>query len=145
MPGLPWPDRERLRKALERETRQFVETHPRSRALHERARRSLLAGVPMHWMVRWAGGFPIVVAEGEGGRLRDVDGREYIDFCLGDTGAMAGHAPPAVAGAVAARMRRGAAFMLPVEEALWVGEELRRRFGLPAWQYAVSATDANRF
>jgi len=140
-----WPDRDRLRQAFERETRRFVETHPRSRALFERARRSLLAGVPMHWMVRWPGGFPVVVSEGSGGRFRDVDGHEYVDFCLGDTGAMTGHAPPAVADAVADRMRRGATFMLPVEEALVVAEELQRRFDLPAWQYAVSATDANRF
>jgi len=123
----------------------FVETHPRSRALHERARRSLLAGVPMHWMVRWPGGFPVVVEEGSGGRFRDVDGHDYVDFCLGDTGAMTGHAPQAVADAVADRMRRGATFMLPVEEAMVVAEELQRRFGLPSWQYAVSATDANRF
>jgi glutamate-1-semialdehyde 2,1-aminomutase len=99
----------------------------------------------MHWMVRWPGGFPVVVSEGSGGRFRDVDGHEYVDFCLGDTGAMTGHAPPAVADAVADRMRRGATFMLPVEEALVVAEELQRRFDLPAWQYAVSATDANRF
>src|SRR5436190_11345965 len=140
-----WPDRDRLRKALERESGRFVETHPRSRALFERARGSLLAGVPMPWMVRWPGGFPVVVAEGSGGRFRDVDGHEYVDFCLGDTGAMTGHAPPAVADAVADRMRRGATFMLPVEEALDVAEELQRRFDLPSWQYAVSATDANRF
>ena len=140
-----WPDRDRLRQALERETARFVQTHPRARALFERARRSLLAGVPMHWMVRWPGGFPVVVEEGSGGRFRDVDGHDYVDFCLGDTGAMTGHAPPAVADAVADRMRRGATFMLPVEEAMVVAEELQRRFGLPSWQYAVSATDANRF
>lgn len=140
-----WPDRARLAAALRRETARFAETHPRSRDLHARAKRSLLAGVPMHWMVRWPGGFPIVVAEGSGGRFRDVDGHEYVDFCLGDTGAMVGHAPAAVTEAVADRLRRGATFMLPVEDALTVGEELQRRFGLPFWQYAVSATDANRF
>jgi glutamate-1-semialdehyde 2,1-aminomutase len=140
-----WPDRERLRRALARETERFVATHPRARLLFERAQRSLLAGVPMHWMVRWPGGFPIVVAEGSGPRFRDVDGHEYVDFCLGDTGAMTGHAPEAVAAAVAARMRRGVTFMLPVEDALVVAEELQRRFRLPFWQYAVSATDANRF
>ncbi|HEV8199094.1 MAG TPA: aspartate aminotransferase family protein [Candidatus Polarisedimenticolia bacterium] len=145
MSASSWPDRDRLRQALQRETARFVETHPRSRALYDRARRSLLAGVPMHWMVRWPGGFPVVVEEGSGGRFRDVDGHDYVDFCLGDTGAMTGHAPRAVADAVADRMRRGATFMLPVEEAMIVAEELQRRFGLPSWQYAVSATDANRF
>ena len=138
-------DRARLRAALAREERRFADEHPRSRALHERARRSLLNGVPMNWMVRWAGGFPIVVAEGRGPRFTDADGREYVDFCLGDSGAMTGHAPAAVVEAVAARMARGATFMLPTEDAVVVGEELRRRFGLPCWQFAVSATDANRF
>jgi glutamate-1-semialdehyde 2,1-aminomutase len=145
MPASAWPDRDRLRRSLERETARFVETHPRSRALFDRAQRSLLAGVPMHWMVRWPGGFPVVVEEGSGGRFRDVDGHDYVDFCLGDTGAMTGHASRAVADAVADRMRRGTTFMLPVEEAMVVAEDLQRRFGLPSWQYAVSATDANRF
>jgi len=145
MTGTPWPDRGRLSEALRRETERFVEAHPRSRALFERGQRSLLAGVPMNWMVRWPGGFPVVVAEGSAGRIRDVDGHEYVDFCLGDTGAMIGHAPATVTAAVAERLRRGATFMLPVEDALVVGEELQRRFGLPFWQYAVSATDANRF
>src|SRR5262245_27315251 len=145
MPQASWPDRDRLAAALRRETARFAETHPRSRALHARAKRSLLAGVPMHWMVRWPGGFPIVVAGGSGARFRDVDGHEYVDFCLGDTGAMIGHAPPEVTAAVAERLGTGATFMLPVEDALRVAEELQRRFGLPFWQYAVSATDANRF
>jgi len=138
-------DRARLRDALAREERRFADEHPRARALHELARRSMLNGVPMNWMVRWAGGFPIVVAEGRGARFTDIDGRSYVDFCLGDSGAMTGHAPQAVVEAVAARMARGATFMLPTEDAVVVGDELRRRFGLPCWQFAVSATDANRF
>jgi glutamate-1-semialdehyde 2,1-aminomutase len=138
-------DRDRLRKALAREHERFEAEHPRARAFYERARASMVAGVPMHWMVRWAGGFPIVVAEGHEARVTDIDGREYVDFCLGDTGAMTGHAPEAVADAVADRMRRGATFMLPTEDAVAVSEELSRRFGLPSWQFAVSATDANRF
>jgi glutamate-1-semialdehyde 2,1-aminomutase len=99
----------------------------------------------MPWMVRWAGAFPVFVAEGRGGRFTDVDGREYIDFCLGDTGAMTGHAPAATVAAMTAQLQRGLTFMLPSEDALWVGEELGRRFGLPYWQIAMSATDANRF
>jgi len=145
MPARTVIDRELLRAAIKRETLRFTEDHPRSRALFERARGSLLGGVPMSWMMRWAGGFPIFVREGRGPRLVDVDGREYIDFCLGDTGAMTGHAPPAAVEAVAAAMGRGATFMLPTEDAVHVGEELRRRFGLPYWQVAVTATDANRF
>jgi glutamate-1-semialdehyde aminotransferase len=99
----------------------------------------------MHWMVRWAGGFPLFVESAEGSHFVDVDGRRYLDLCLGDTGAMTGHAPPAAVTALAEQARRGATFMLPTEDAVGVGEELARRFGLPYWQIALTATDANRF
>jgi len=138
-------DRGRLGALLADEERRFREAHPRSLALYQRARRSLLGGVPMHWMVRWAGGFPLFVAGGEGAYLTDLDGHRYLDLCLGDTGAMTGHAPAATVEAVRAQAARGFTFMLPTEDAVWVGEELARRFGLPYWQFAVTATDANRF
>ncbi|HSC91568.1 MAG TPA: aspartate aminotransferase family protein [Gaiellaceae bacterium] len=134
-----------LADLLEDERMQFERGHPRSRALAERARRSLLSGVPMHWMVRWPGGFPVFAAEARGARFRDVDGHEYVDFCLGDTGAMTGHSPEPTVRAVQERVARGITLMLPSEDALWVGEELARRFGLPRWQFALTATDANRF
>jgi glutamate-1-semialdehyde 2,1-aminomutase len=130
---------------LETELRDFEREHPRSRALAEAARSSLLGGVPMHWMVRWPGGFPVFAAEAEGARFRDVDGLEYVDFCLGDTGAMAGHSPEPTVRAVAEQARRGITLMLPSEDALTVSAELARRFGLPRWQFALTATDANRF
>ncbi|HYM64571.1 MAG TPA: aminotransferase class III-fold pyridoxal phosphate-dependent enzyme, partial [Gaiellaceae bacterium] len=130
---------------MEREATRFLEEHPRSRDLFERAQGSLLSGVPMHWMTEWAGAYPVFVEEARGARFVDVDGREYVDFCLGDTGAMAGHSPPAVADAVADQVRRGITVMLPSEDAVWCGEELTRRFGLPSWQFALTATDANRF
>jgi glutamate-1-semialdehyde 2,1-aminomutase len=138
-------DRSRLEHLLREEERRFVASHPGSRALFERARRSLLAGVPMPWMVRWPGGFPVFVRKGRGARFTDVDGLEYMDLCLGDTGAMTGHAPEATVEAIAKQARRGLSYMLPGEDAVWVAEELARRFGLPYWQYALSATDANRF
>jgi glutamate-1-semialdehyde 2,1-aminomutase len=127
------------------ELERFAREHPRSLELSQRARRSLLAGVPMHWMVRWAGGFPVYAAEAEGARFRDVDGHEYVDLCLGDTGAMTGHSPAPTVRAVQERVARGITLMLPSEDALWVGEELTRRFGLARWQFALTATDANRF
>ena len=130
-----------LRDELER----FAREHPRSQELAVRARRSLLAGVPMHWMVRWAGGFPVYATDANGARFRDVDGREYVDLCLGDTGAMTGHSPEPTVRAVQERVARGITLMLPSEDALWVGEELSRRFGLARWQFALTATDANRF
>jgi len=139
------PDRARLHRLLAREQERFAAAHPRSKALFERARRSLPGGVPMNWMVRSPGGFPIFVEEARGAHFTDVDGHRYLDLCLGDTGAMTGHAPPATVEAIAAQARRGITFMLPTEDAIAVAEELARRFGLPYWQTALTATDANRF
>jgi glutamate-1-semialdehyde 2,1-aminomutase len=130
---------------LERELERFEREHPRSRELADRARRTLLSGVPMPWMVRWPGGFPVFAAEAEGARFRDVDGHEYVDFCLGDTAAMTGHSPAPTVRAVTEQAARGITLMLPSEDALWVGTELTRRFGLARWQFALTATDANRF
>jgi glutamate-1-semialdehyde aminotransferase len=130
---------------MAREERRFVAEHPRSRALHERARHSLPGGVPMNWMAKWAGPFPVFVESAQGASFRDVDGNAYVDFCLGDTGAMAGHSPAPTVAAVEAQLARGITHMLPTEDAAAVGEELTRRFGLPLWQFTLTATDANRF
>jgi len=138
-------DRDRLASFSEREQQRFVSEHPRSRSLFEEGHRSLLGGVPMNWMSRWAGRFPVFVAEAEGARFTDVDGHEYVDLCLGDTGAMTGHSPPAAVAAVAAAIARGITLMLPTEDALAVGDAMARRFGIPKWQFTLSATDANRF
>jgi glutamate-1-semialdehyde aminotransferase len=138
-------NRTRLADLHAREERRFADTHPRSLELSQRARRSLFAGVPMHWMTEWAGAFPVFVEEASGARFTDVDGNDYVDLCLGDTGAMTGHAPEAAAAAIADQVRRGTTLMLPTEDAVWVGEEMTRRFGLPSWQFALTATDANRF
>ena len=138
-------DRSHLADLRRAEERRFVETHPRSGELAGQARGPLLAGVPMPWMTRWPGAFPLFVESASGARLVDVDGLEYVDLCLGDTGAMTGHALPQVAEAVARQAGRGITTMLPSADATWAGEELSRRFGLPSWQFAMSATDANRF
>ena len=138
-------DRPRLARLMAGEETTFVRRHPRAAALHERASRSLLAGVPMNWMVKWAGAFPIYVESAAGAHVTDVDGHDYIDFCLGDTGAMAGHGPAPTIAAVERQLRRGITHMLPTEDAIWAGEELSRRFGLPFWQFTITATDANRW
>jgi glutamate-1-semialdehyde 2,1-aminomutase len=138
-------DRARLTRLIARERERYDETHPRSRELHELAREHLLGGAPMPWMTLWAGGYPLRLAEATGARVTDVDGHVYADFCLGDTGAMAGHAPAATVAAISAQAARGITTMLPTEDAGWVGAELARRFGLPYWSCALSATDANRF
>ncbi len=138
-------DRARLADLMAAEERHFAAANPRSHALFERARASLLDGVPMNWMVKWASPFPLFVDWAEGARFADVDGHEYVDFCLGDTGAMAGHSPAPTVEAVQRQIARGITTMLPSEDAVWAGEELSRRFGLPLWQFTLTATDANRF
>ncbi|HEX8405495.1 MAG TPA: aspartate aminotransferase family protein [Duganella sp.] len=140
--GLNWPRAQAL-AALERE--RYIARNPESAKMAGRAARHLLFGVPMHWMNDWSTPFALTVAEASGARFRDVDGHEYIDFCLGDTGAMFGHAPRAVAQAIARQATRGYTAMLPSEDAAPVAQELARRFGLPYWQFALSASDANRF
>ena len=137
--------RDRLAALHTREKERFADQHPRSLELSARAREHLLAGVPMHWMTKWAGGFPLFVADARGSRFTDVGGREYVDLCLGDTGAMTGHAPEPTLRALAEQMERGITTMLPTDDAHWCASELHRRFGLPVWQFAVTATDANRF
>ena len=137
--------RQKLKALSAREEQRFIAEHARSAEMYERAKDSLLGGVPMNWMKKWAGAFPIFVAHAKGAHFTDVDGREYVDLCLGDTGAMTGHSPDVVAETIAKRVREGITLMLPTEDSLWVGEELKRRFGLPCWQFALTATDANRF
>jgi glutamate-1-semialdehyde 2,1-aminomutase len=138
-------NRSALVSLLEREEQLFHKAHPKSYELYQRARASLHGGVPMLWMIRWAGSFPVFVKEAKGARFIDVDGNSYIDFCLGDTGTMTGHSPDATIQAVNEQIQKGITLMLPYEDVIWVGEELQRRFKLPYWQFALTATDANRF
>ncbi|MGK2954313.1 MAG: aminotransferase class III-fold pyridoxal phosphate-dependent enzyme, partial [Solirubrobacterales bacterium] len=137
-------DRARLTECLDYELKTFVEGNPKSQALFERSQKSLVGGVPMPWMMRWAGGFPVFAKIAIGARIIDVDDHTYIDFCLGDTGAMPGHDPEPVVRAITAQEQTGITTMLPTENAAWVGEELQRRFGLDRWMFTLTATDANR-
>ena len=138
-------DRSTIHDLMERERGTFRERHRRSGELAEAAKASLLYGVPMNWMVRWPGDWPVFVDRAEGARFTDVDGNTYVDLCLGDTGGMAGHAPKAAVDAIAEQAAKGITLMLPTEDAAWVGAEMTRRFGLPFWQFCLTATDANRF
>ena len=138
-------DRNRLKRLSDREHHRFMVQHPKSAAMYRAAQNSLLGGVPMNWMKKWAGAFPIFVNEAKGAHFSDVDGCEYVDLCLGDTGAMTGHSPDVVVEAVGKRAREGITLMLPTEDALYVGEDLKKRFGLGYWQFTLTATDANRF
>ncbi len=138
-------DRNRLKSLMEREQKHFIDERPKSKAVFERGKKSLLSGVPMNWMVKWAGAFPPVVREAQGAHFFDLDGHRYVDLCLGDTGAMTGHSPAAAVKAIEEQARRGITLMLPSEDAVFVAEELQKRFGLTYWQFALTATDANRF
>jgi glutamate-1-semialdehyde 2,1-aminomutase len=140
-------DPARIAEVHRAELEAFARDHPRSRELFEQARGSLLGGVPLTWMAKWTGGHPVYAAWASGAAIEDVDGNRYVDFSLGDTGAMAGHSPNATVAAVERRLSEqgGATLMLPTEDAAWVGEELGRRFGVPLWSFALTATDANRW
>ena len=139
------PNRTRLAELAASERQLFIDQHPTSASRAQHAGKHLLGGVPMPWMTRLPGAFPLFFSEASGARFSDVDGIEYVDFCLGDTGAMVGHGLVGVAEALYAQALRGITTMLPNDDAAWVGVELARRFGLPLWQIAMTATDANRF
>jgi len=139
-------DRVRLAGLLDEERAAYAARSPRSRALYEEADH-LFGRVPMTWMNKWSGGYPLYLATAHGNRITDVDGHEYVDFALGDTGAMAGHSPEATVKAVQERIgvEGGITTMMPSADAEWVAADLTRRFGLPLWSFALTATDANRW
>ena len=139
-------DRTHLTALLARERARYEADHPRSRELFGQADH-LFGRVPMTWMGMWSGGFPLYLDSAHGNRITDVDGHTYIDFALGDTGAMAGHSPRATVEAVTRRLGElgGITTMLPTGDAEWVAAELARRFGLPLWSFTLTATDANRW
>lgn len=137
--------RKKLESAFQEETKRFERTHQKSKEMFDAAQSSLLEGVPMNWMVRWAGSWPVFVSKAKGAHITDVDGNDYIDFCLGDTGSMIGHASDATVRAISEAVKKGTTFMLPTEDAIHNGKELQRRFGMKYWQFTTSATDANRF
>jgi len=139
-------DRGRLATLMAREREIYRGRNPRSLAAYQAAT-SLFGRVPMTWMNKSAGGFPLFLSKASGAHVEDLDGHDLIDLCLGDTGAMAGHSPAATVEAVQRRFAElgGATAMMPSVDAQWVGAELARRFGLPYWSFALTATDANRW
>ena len=139
-------DRAKLAQLVASERDLYEKRHPGSKKLYE-ASNNLFARVPMTWMNKWSGGFPLSFVSAHGATITDVDGNEFIDFALGDTGAMAGHSPEPLVKAMAKRIGTdgGVTTMLPTEDAQWVAAEMTRRFGLPKWSFTLSATDANRW
>jgi glutamate-1-semialdehyde 2,1-aminomutase len=137
-------DRDHLKKLHAREEERFLARTPKSRELFEKAKGVMPGGVPMSWMAKWPGKYPLFVASAQGAHFVDVDGNEFIDLCLGDTGSMTGHSPAPTVAAITSQLAKGMTAMLPTDDAVAVSTELARRFGLPLWQFTVSATDANR-
>lgn len=137
-------NRTRLADLRSKEDARFLSLHPKSDELFEAGKKNMPGGVPMSWMAKWPGAYPIFVENAKGARFTDVDGNTYIDFCLGDTGSMTGHSPDATVAAIREQVGKGITAMLPTADAALVSGELARRFGLPLWQFTVSATDANR-
>ena len=140
-------DRAQLAERLAAERSAFTAARPGSQAAAHRAAEHLIGGVPMTWMAKWAGGFPMFLSQASGSRVTDLDGNEYIDFALGDTGAMAGHSPAPTIAAIRHQVENigGITAMLPTPDAAWVAGELTRRFGVARWSFALTATDANRW
>jgi glutamate-1-semialdehyde aminotransferase len=139
-----YEDRARLASLWEAELATFRRLHPRSGESASRASEHLPDGVPMLWMAKWPGDWPVYVVEASGAHFTCADGIDYVDLCLGDTGAMVGHAPAASVVAITAQLTRGSTFMLPTEDAGIAASLLAERFGLPQWQFTLTATDANR-
>ena len=139
-------NRERLSSLFAEEQKLFASRNPKSKAAYEAAD-NLFGRVPMTWMNKKAGGFPVYFDRAEGNRIWDIDGHEYIDFALGDTGAMAGHSHPVVVEAIYKRVKEqgGMTTMLPTEDAQWVAKNLTERFGMTKWSFSLTATDANRW
>ncbi|CAN2169903.1 HemL Glutamate-1-semialdehyde aminotransferase [Candidatus Nanopelagicaceae bacterium] len=135
---------ERIAELMKIEEQRFLDLHKESTAAFHQSSKVMHEGVPMSWMAKWPGAHPVFVKEAKGAHFTDLDGHNYIDFCLGDTGSMTGHSPAATVAAVKAQIDKGITAMLPSENAAIVSDLLRERFGLPLWQFTVSATDANR-
>ena len=141
---MTYPHRGRLANLWADEGARFEKTHPRSRELWQAAVPHMPDGVPMLWMAKWPGPWPVYVESASGAHFSDVDGVDHVDLCLGDTGAMCGHAPAASVAAISAQLAKGSTFMLPTSDAADAAGLLEDRFGLPSWQFTLSATDANR-
>ena len=137
-------NRKKLAELTSIEEARFLEKHPKSGEMFESAKVVMPGGVPMSWMAKWPGAYPVFVESAQGARFVDVDQNTYIDFCLGDTGSMTGHSPVLTVRAIQKQVTQGLTAMLPTEDAIAVSSNLGKRFGLPLWQFTVSATDANR-
>jgi glutamate-1-semialdehyde aminotransferase len=137
-------DSARLKTLFDEEVSLFIKQNPESKKLHDKAAGPMMNGVPMSWMAKWPGPYPVYVKSAKGAHFSDVDGNDYVDFCLGDTGAMVGHSPDASINAIKNQLEKGITLMLPTEDAAIAAQCLADRFGVEKWQFTLTATDANR-
>ncbi|MBT5616416.1 MAG: aminotransferase class III-fold pyridoxal phosphate-dependent enzyme [Microbacteriaceae bacterium] len=137
-------DRERLTSLMRAEIARFEQERPRSRELFDKATHRMPDGVPMLWMAKWPGPWPVYVDHAQGAHFTCADGIDHVDLCLGDTGAMVGHSPKPTVDALSAQLAKGITTMLPTEDAEIAAGMLAERFGVPMWQFTLTATDANR-
>jgi glutamate-1-semialdehyde 2,1-aminomutase len=133
-------DRARIRELTEREEKRLNQRTSGSRAMFERARETLVGGVASSYQLREP--WPMYLSHGRGAKVWDVDGNELLDFHNGFGSMVQGHAHPAIEKAVQERYALGTHFAVPTEDAIVVGEELKRRFGLPKWRYTNSGSEA---
>ena len=122
-------NRNHLKNLMKIEEERFSALHPKSGELFKAAKEVMPGGVPMSWMAKWPGAYPLFVDSAQGAHFTDVDGHEYVDLCLGDTGSMTGHSPAPTVDAIHAQLKRGLTAMLPTEDAVSVAAELSRRYG----------------
>jgi glutamate-1-semialdehyde 2,1-aminomutase len=133
-------DRRRVDQLLERELAALNARTQRSASMYERACQSLSGGVASSYQLRdpW----PIYLEDGNGPKVRDVDGNEYWDFHNGFGSMVQGHGHPAIVKAVRERVALGTHFAAVTEDAIVVAEELKRRFGLARWRFVNSGSEA---
>lgn len=136
-------DAGRVAELWQRERVRYACEHPRCLALRERARPRMPHGVPMSWMVSSFAHPPLWVDEGHGVHFTCADGRRFLDTNVGDKSTFCGIDSAPVVRAVQRRVAAGAQFMLPTEDAIVVADELAARWGVPAWQFTLSASQAN--
>ena len=134
------PVGDRVDQLIAEQEQAFLRRQTRSAELIEQARTVLAGGATSNWQI--AQPQAVWLSHGEGSKIYDVDGTEYVDMHGGYGASIAGHAHPAIVAAVSDRVRRGTHFAQPTEDAIWVATELRRRFGLPLWRFANSGTEA---
>src|SRR3990170_469073 len=133
-------DLDRIDRLIEEEEGKLEPKHRASIGYKETAKRSVAGGVASSWQD--SPPHAIYIDRGEGSRIWDIDGNEYLDFHLGYGAMVVGHAHPKIVQALERQARRGTHFAQPTKDLDAVGESLVDRFGLPLWRFCNSGTEA---